>query len=95
MNKEKGLCCIPSAILFHIYSEQVFKEALDDRVGIKTGGENINNFRYADDTILFAEDLAILTKAAGNACDKYGSIIKVKKMKLMAISKDPHTHIHD
>jgi len=27
----------------------------DSQAGIKTSGENINNFRYADDTTLMAE----------------------------------------
>ena len=48
--------CILSPCLFNIYAEYIiWKTGLDEaQTGIKLQGE-INNLRYADDTILIAE----------------------------------------
>ena len=55
----KGVCqgCILSPCLFNLYVEHIMKNArLDEaQAGIKITGRNINNLRYADDTILIAE----------------------------------------
>ena len=54
----KGVCqgCTLSC-LFNIYAEYIMWNAGLDEVqaGIKIGGRNINNLRYADNTILMAE----------------------------------------
>ena len=49
--------CILSPCLFNIYAEYIMWNAgLDEaQAGIKIAGRNINNLRYADDTILMAE----------------------------------------
>ena len=49
--------CILSPCLFNLYAEYIMRNAgLDEaQAGIKTAGRNINNLRYADDTILMAE----------------------------------------
>ena len=49
--------CILSPCLFNLYAEYIMRNArLDEsQAGIKTGGRNINNLRYADDTTLTAE----------------------------------------
>ena len=49
--------CILSPCLFNFYAEYIMQNAgLDEaQAGIKTAGKNINNLRYADDTILMAE----------------------------------------
>ena len=56
---EKGLLqgCILSPCLFSFYAEYIMQNGgLDEsKAGIKIAGRNINNFRYADDTILMAE----------------------------------------
>ena len=56
---EKGVCqgCILSPCLFNLYAEYIMQNAgLDEaQIGIKISGRNINNLRYADDTILMAE----------------------------------------
>ena len=46
-----------SSCLFNIYAEYIIQNAsLDDsQAEIKITGRNINNLRYADDTILMAE----------------------------------------
>ena len=49
--------CILSPILFNLYSEFLIEEALSD-----INGENINNIRFADDTVLIAESREDLQK---------------------------------
>ena len=50
--------CILSPCLFNLYAEFIMQNArLDESLaGIKIAGRNINNFRYADDTTLMAEN---------------------------------------
>ena len=50
-------CCILSSCLFKLYAEYIIQNArLDEaQAGIKIAGRNINNLRYADDTILMVE----------------------------------------
>ena len=49
--------CIVSPCLFNLYAEYIMRKAgLEEaQAGIKTAGRNINNCRYADDTMLMAE----------------------------------------
>ena len=49
--------CILSPCLFNLYAEYIVRNArLDEaQAWIKTTGRNINNLKYADDTILMAE----------------------------------------
>ena len=49
--------CILSPCLFNLYAECIMQNSgLDEtQAGIKIDGGNINNLRYADDTILMAE----------------------------------------
>ena len=56
----KGVCqgCMLSPCLFNLYAEYIMRNAgLDEaQAGIKIARRNINNLRYADDTILVAEE---------------------------------------
>ena len=56
----KGVCqgCILSPCLFNLYAEYIMQNArLDEaQAGIKIAGRYINNLRYADDTVLTAEN---------------------------------------
>ena len=56
----KGVCQGYSPYLFNLYAEKIMWNArLDEaQAGIKIDGRNINNLRYADDTILMAEQKA-------------------------------------
>ena len=47
-----------SPCLFNFYAEYLIRKAgLEEaQAGIKIAGRNINNFRYADDTTLMAEN---------------------------------------
>ena len=48
--------CILSPCLFNLYAEYIIRNGMDKvQAGIKIGGRNIKNLRYADDTILMAE----------------------------------------
>ena len=49
--------CILSPCLFNFYAEYIIrKSGLEEaQAGIKIGGRNIKNLRYADDTTLMAE----------------------------------------
>ena len=55
----KGVCqgCILSPCLFNLYAEYILRNAGLERAqaGIKIARRNINNLRYADDTILMEE----------------------------------------
>ena len=57
IGKVVGQGCMLSLCLFNFYTENIMWNArLDEaQAGIKIGGRNINNLRYADDTILMAE----------------------------------------
>ena len=54
----KGVCqgCILSPYLFNLYVEYIMWNAklYEAQAGIKIAGRNINNLRYADNTILIA-----------------------------------------
>ena len=52
-----GKGCVLSHCLFNLYPEYIMRNAGLNEVQaqIKIAGRNINNLRYADDTILMAE----------------------------------------
>lgn len=47
--------CILSPVLFNIYSESIFKQALNEDDGIAIGTEHLSNIRYGDDIVLVAD----------------------------------------
>ena len=46
--------CVLSPSLYNLYTEHIFRQ-IDELPGVKIGERNINNLRYADDTVLLAE----------------------------------------
>ena len=57
------------------------------QAGIKIAGRNINNFRYADDTILMAEseeELNSLLMKVKEESEKVGLKLNIQKTKIMA-----------
>ena len=61
----------------------------ESQAGIKIAGRNINNLRYADDTILMAEseeELKSLLMEVKGESEKAGLKLNIKKTKIMASS---------
>ena len=83
--------CILSPLLFNLYSENIFAEALQNTsAGIKINGKTINNLRYADDTVVIASSLSelqhLMDAIVGHR-ERYGLYINISKTKLMVFSK--------
>ena len=81
--------CILSPCLFNLYAEYIVLSAgLDEpQGGIKIAGRNINNIRYADDTILMAEseeELKSLLMKVKDDTEKVDLKLSIQKMKIMA-----------
>ena len=60
----------------------------EEQAGIKIAGRNINNVRYADDTILIAEseELKSLLMKVKEKSEKVGLKLNIQKTKIMASS---------
>ena len=90
--------CILSPYLFNIYSEQIIRNALEDQLeGIKIGGLNLNNLRYADDTTLIAdgkESLISLISKVKEESEKFGLRLNVKKTKIMTNKEKQNIQIN-
>ena len=89
----KGVCqgCILSPSLFNLYTEYIMRNAElhEAQDGIKIAGRNINNLRYADDTILMAEneeELKSLLMKVKEESEKVGLKLNLQKTKIMASS---------
>jgi len=55
-----------SPILFNLYSEAIFQDALEDvEMAVKVNGMWINKIRYADDTTLIADNIHDLQQLVG------------------------------
>ena len=79
----KGVCqgCILSPCLFNLYAEYIMRNAgLEEaQAGIKIARRNINNLRYADNTILMAESkeqLQSLLMKMKEESEKPGSTVR-------------------
>ena len=78
-----------SPCLFNFYAEYIMWNAeLDEaQAGIKIAGRNINNLRYADDTILMAEseeELKSLLMKVKEVSEKVGLKLNIQKTRIMA-----------
>ena len=78
-----------SLCLFNLYAEYIIRNAgLDGtQAGIKTAGRNINNLRYADDTMLTAkseEELKSHLMKVKEESEKVGLKLNIQKMKIVA-----------
>ena len=75
--------------LFNLYAEYIMRNAVleEPQAGIKIAGRNINNLRYADDTILMAEsdeELKSLLMKVKAESEKVGLKLNMQKTKIMA-----------
>ena len=78
-----------SPCLFNIYAEYIMWNARVDesQAGIKFTGRNINNLRYANDTILMAEEeLKSLLMNMKEEIEKAGLKFNIQKTKIMTSS---------
>ena len=83
--------CILSPCLFNLYAEYIIRNAgLEEaQAGIKIARRNINNLRYADDTILMAEseeELKSLLMKVKEESGKVGKKFNIQKTKIMGSS---------
>ena len=87
----EGVCqgCVLSPCLFNLHAECIMQNAGVDeaQAGIKTARRNINNIRYADDTILMTEneeELKYLLKKVKEESKNVGLKLNIQKTKTMA-----------
>ena len=78
-----------SPFLFNLYTEYIIRNTgLEEaHAGIKITGRNINNLKYADDTILMAESEAELKSflmKMKEESEKVGLKLNIQKTKIMA-----------
>ena len=80
--------CILSSCLFNLYAEYIMRNAgLDEaQTGVKIARRNINNLRYANDTILTAEseELKNILMKVKEESEKVGLKLSIQKTKIMA-----------
>ena len=83
-----------SPCLFNFFAKFIVLNArLDEaQAGIKISGRNINNFRYADDTTLMAEneDLKRLLMKVKEENEKVGLKLNIQKTKIMNLVPSLH-----
>ena len=76
-------------LLIYLYAEDIMQNARleEAQAGIKIGGRNISNLRYADDTTLMAEskeELNSLLMKVKEESKKAGLKLSIQKSKIMA-----------
>ena len=49
--------CILSSYLFNLCTQWIMREILEENDGVSVGRTRVSNLRYADDTVLIAEDV--------------------------------------
>ena len=80
--------CILSPYLFNLHAEYIMRNARleEAQAGIKIAGRNINNLRYADDTLMAEskEELKSLLMKVKEESEKAGLKLDIQKTKIMA-----------
>ena len=84
-----------SPCLFNLYAEHIMRNAgLDEaQAGIKIAGRNINNLRYADDTLIAEseEELKSLLMKVKEESEKVGLKLNIQKTKIASLQTDGET----
>ena len=91
----QGCCMSPD--FFNLYAEVIIREVKEED-GRKIAGKNINNIRYADDTVLIAdseEKLQNLLQRGNKESELKGIKINIKKTKVLVVSKRDHNQRMD
>ena len=87
--------CVLSPCLFNLYTEMIFRY-IEDMEGVIVGGVNINNLRYADDTVLLADSegsLQTILNEVNEAGKTFNMKMNAKKTKTMITKKDDKPRI--
>ncbi|GFR77707.1 endonuclease-reverse transcriptase [Elysia marginata] len=82
--------CVMSPAIFNLYTECIFR-TIYNIPGLTVGGININNLRYADNTVMLTEnkdDLQKLVNTVKEESEKGGLFINIRKTKTMLISRE-------
>ncbi|GFR91494.1 endonuclease-reverse transcriptase [Elysia marginata] len=82
--------CAMSPAIFNLYNEYIFR-TIDNIPGLSVGCININNLRYADGTVMLAEnedDLQKLVNIVKKESETCGLFINIRKTKTMVISRE-------
>jgi hypothetical protein len=83
-----------SPLLFNLYSEFVVRGAMEGLKGVKIGGKNITDLRYADDAVLVADRVGGVRRMMdrlSEACGVYGMEIGVRKTRVMIVGDTEET----
>ena len=67
-------------ILINLYSEFMIREAMEGMEGVKVGGKNVTDLRYADDAVLVADRIGKMQRmmdSLSETCNVYGTEINV------------------
>ena len=84
--------CLLSPTLFNIFLERIMSDALEEHDGkVSTGGRNITNLQFADDTDALAEEeqeLEALVESLNKTCTRYKMEISAER--LLNISYKDH-----
>ena len=81
--------CVLSLDLFNLHSEIILR-GINDFEGIKVNGVNINNIRYADDTVLIStspRELQKMLNKLEKIGEQYGMSINVNKTECLIVTK--------
>ncbi|GFR83046.1 retrovirus-related Pol polyprotein LINE-1 [Elysia marginata] len=80
--------CVLSPDLLNLYNEVILRN-ITDMEGVKVGGRNITNLRYADDTVLIAnsqENVQALLSVVTYVSESMGLQLNAKKTECMVVS---------